>query len=58
LNHFWKLAQKQAFRSLLAAFTQALILMHFDFNRIIQLKTDTFDFAIAAILLQPNNEGE
>jgi hypothetical protein len=44
---------RQAFLALRNKFTDALVLQHFDPAKPIIVLTDASDFAIAAILLQP-----
>lgn len=53
----WGDAEQTAFRTLCDAFTTAPMLVHFDPNRKIRIETDASDFAVAAILSQPDNDG-
>lgn len=49
--------EKAAFQALKQAFQTAPLLQHFHNKKPIQIKTDASDFAMAAILSQPDNKG-
>ena len=53
VNSFvFEIDARTTFDALIAAFTQTLMFVHFDFQNRILIKTDVLKFAIAAILSQ------
>ena len=52
----WKSAAQSAFDALQAAFLTTLVLVHPDPTRPFQVETDASDFAIGAVLSQPDDE--
>lgn len=52
-----KIRERMAFRRLIAAFQTAPLLRHFDSSLPIRVETDASNFALAAILSQPDDEG-
>jgi hypothetical protein len=53
----WNAEADQAFETLKKAFTIAPILMHPDFQKSFFLETDASDFALRAVLSQPDKNG-
>jgi hypothetical protein len=53
----WNAEANQAFETLKKAFTTALILTHPDFQKLFFLGTDASDFALGAVLSQPDKDG-
>ena len=53
----WTTATQHAFETLKEAFTSAPVLLHPDPTKPFQVETDASDFAIGAILSQPDTEG-
>ena len=53
----WTLAAHNAFSALKAAFLSTPVLVHPDLNRPYQVETDASDFAINAVLSQPDDDG-
>ena len=56
-NFKWTDSANEAFNTLINHFTSPTILRFFDFSQTAVLETDASDFAIAAILSQPDSEG-
>jgi RNase H-like domain found in reverse transcriptase len=54
----WNEAAQEAFDELKRVFTTAPVLASFNPDLEIRLKTDVSDFAIGAVLSQPNSEGK
>jgi RNase H-like domain found in reverse transcriptase len=54
----WNKAAQRAFDELKRVFTTALVLASFNPDLEIRLETDVSDFAIGAVLSQPNSEGK
>ena len=53
----WTPSTQHAFDLLKEVFTRAPVLLHVDPTKPFQVETDAFDFAIGAILSQPNDDG-
>ncbi len=53
----WNAEADQAFETLKKAFTTAPILTHLDFQKLFFLETDASDFALRAVLSQPDKDG-
>jgi hypothetical protein len=53
----WNVEADQTFETLKKAFTTAPILMHPNFQKLFCLETDASDFALGAVLSQPNKDG-
>ena len=53
----WNDATEHAFDALKLAFVSTLLLAHPDPRRPFQVETDSSDFAMGAVLSQPNDEG-
>jgi hypothetical protein len=53
----WNAETDQTFETLKKAFTTAPILTHPDFQKPVFLETDAFDFALGAVLSQPDKDG-
>jgi hypothetical protein len=53
----WTKATQHAFETLKEAFTSALVLLHPDPTKPFPMEVDASDFAIGAILSQPDNKG-
>ena len=53
----WGTELEKAFQGLKDAFTSALILQHFDYEKAIVVETDASDYVSARVLSQPDNKG-
>ena len=54
----WNDKAQQAFDALKEAFTKAPVLASFNPNKEIRVETDSSDYAIGAVISQPNEQGK
>jgi hypothetical protein len=54
----WNKATQEAFNRLKLVFTTKLVLASFDLEKETRVKTDALDYAISAMLSQPNKQGK
>jgi hypothetical protein len=52
----WDIAQQNAFDTLKKAFTTAPVLLHFDYDREVIVKTDASDYVSAGVLSQYDDD--